>query len=117
MLSRISPHGLLLLAALLTGCVTTETPATSSSISDEAAFAMARRTIRDDAKDPAAVQIGPKMWRRTVTGSTFGDGPQDVVCGTVNEKNALGGYTGFAPFMFNVGDVPLAAVSTPVHRR
>ena len=86
----------LLLVLALCGCQTAADTVSRDTISDEAAFAMARKAVVSQLRDPSSAQFGPRLERRFVMSV-------DVVCGTVNAKNGYGGYTGQTIFAYRVG--------------
>lgn len=58
----------------------------------------ARGAVSRSLKDPGSAQF-QNVRARSVT-NLRGE-PMQVVCGEVNAKNSLGGYTGFAPFIYD----------------
>jgi hypothetical protein len=63
----------------------------------------AKKKIESQLADPLSAQY------RNITTSS-----QGVVCGEVNAKNKMGGYTGFQQFVYNglfVGEVHMSAIS------
>ena len=84
----------------LMGCVTpvnpntvegTTTPIVSTSVVKEA-----QRLVSDRMRDPEATRFKPEYQAyKTNVGDT-------IVCGTVNGKNAMGGYVGYKPFYVRI---------------
>lgn len=91
-----SPWLLLLLA--LAGCTTTAAnnaePPKTLAIPDAEVFAKAKASITEDMIDPESTRV--IELRRINYNST------DLVCGQVNSKNRMGGYTGKKPFAYSV---------------
>jgi len=84
---------------ILSGCVdpntieVTTTPTTSMSV-----FTEAKRLAADRMRDPEATRFKSEHTAyRTSAGDT-------VVCGTMNAKNAMGGYVGYKPFYMRIRD-------------
>jgi hypothetical protein len=65
-------------------------PAAAESMSDQQMFALAKKAVSTQLKDPMSAQFG-QMVRNA-----------DSVCGTINAKNGFGGYVGSAPFVFSI---------------
>jgi hypothetical protein len=91
---------LLLLAGLLAGCSAT-TQSAPSTMSDQEAFALARKRVTESLKDPSSAQFGSQFFRKTHSAVGL---PWDRVCGTVNGKNSFGAYTGMQIFVYHVAD-------------
>jgi hypothetical protein len=64
--------------------------ACSNSKDNDLHISLAKKLIETDLIDPSSVQ-----YRNVVLYS------EDVVCGEINAKNRMGGYTGFSPFIYN----------------
>jgi hypothetical protein len=90
---------LLLLAGLLADCSAT-TQSAPSTMSDQEAFALARKRVTESLKDPSSAQFGVEFSRKT---HQFGV-PFDRVCGTINAKNSFGAYTGMQIFSYNIAN-------------
>ena len=79
----------------LAGCLNT-IEATTTPIRSNAVFAEAKRLAADKMRDPEAARFKSeyKAYR-----SSAGD---TIVCGTMNGKNAMGGYVGYKPFWIRI---------------
>jgi hypothetical protein len=102
--------GLILLAVLgsfgLSGCMNVNTLQVNSSPSKNPtkAFSKAKVLFADKMRDPEATRFKPN---HTVYDLSNGD---QVVCGTANAKNAMGGYVGYKPFYIRLrGDRVMAS--------
>jgi len=101
---------LILLAVLgafgLSGCMNVNTLQVNSSPSKNPtkAFSKAKVLFADKMRDPEATRFKPN---HTVYDLSNGD---QVVCGTANAKNAMGGYVGYKPFYVRLrGDRVMAS--------
>ena len=79
----------------LAGCLNTIEVTTTPNRS-KAVFAEAKRLAADKMRDPEATRFKSeyKAYR-----SSAGD---TIVCGTMNGKNAMGGYVGYKPFWIRI---------------
>ena len=91
------PRTIALIATTLTlaGCMNT-IEATTTPIRSNAVFAEAQRLAADKMRDPEAARFKSEY---TAYRSSAGD---TIVCGTMNGKNAMGGYVGYKPFWIRV---------------
>ena len=103
--------GLILLAVLgsfgLSGCMNVNTLQVNSSPSKNPtkAFSKAKVLFADKMRAPEATKFKPN---HTVYDLSNGD---QVICGTANAKNAMGGYVGYKPFYVRLrGDRVMAFV-------
>jgi hypothetical protein len=94
---------LLLLASLLTACNISTGEGTRPDLSDNEAFALARKRVAESLKDPDSAKFGPYFSRKVAPGAGFGK-PTDFVCGTVNGKNSFGAYAGAKTFAYRLVD-------------
>ena len=94
------PRIIALIATTLTlaGCMNTinTIEATTTPIRSNAVFAEAKRLAADKMRDPEAARFKSEY---TAYRSSAGD---TIVCGTMNGKNAMGGYVGYKPFWIRV---------------
>jgi hypothetical protein len=90
---------LLLFAGLLTGCNVSTGEGTRPDLSDNEAFALARKRVTESLKDPSSAQFGEFSRRSHSLG--FAD---DRVCGTVNARNSFGGFTGHQLFAYRLAN-------------
>ena len=90
----------------LAGCLNTiET--TTTPIRSNAVFAEAKRLAADKMRDPEATRFKPEY---TAYRSSAGD---TMVCGTMNGKNAMGGYVGYKPFWIRIRNGNVMAFTIP----
>jgi hypothetical protein len=94
---------LLLLAGLLTACNVSTGEGIRPDLSDNEAFALARKRVAESLKDPDSAKFGPHFYRKLAPGGGLGK-PADFVCGTVNGKNSFGAYTGAKTFAYRLAD-------------
>jgi hypothetical protein len=93
---------LLLLAGLLTACNVSTGEGTRPDLSDNEAFALARKRVAESLKDPDSAKFGPHFYRKIALAGL--GKPADVICGTVNGKNSFGAYTGAKTFVYRLAD-------------
>jgi hypothetical protein len=93
-----SRYAILFLAGLLAGCSATSQSA-QQTMSDQEAFALARKRVTESLKDPDSARFGQGFTRSTISISGA-----DQVCGTVNAKNGFGGYAGMEMFSYRLAD-------------
>jgi hypothetical protein len=87
--------------ALILALTVSTTAFAQSSISDQQAFALARKRVGEQLKDPMSAQFGP-MFRKVTIGK---DGKEHhSICGTVNSKNSFGAYTGATAFIYLINE-------------
>ena len=90
----------------LAGCLNTiET--TTTPIRSNAVFAEAKRLAADKMRDPEAARFKSEY---TAYRSSVGD---TMVCGTMNGKNAMGGYVGYKPFWIRIRNGNVMAFNIP----
>lgn len=81
--------------AVLAACGS-ESPNQASAKAEHPHFAMAREEITARLRDPESARFG-----------TMKFGKPGYVCGTINSKNAFGGYTGARAFSYSISGKPL----------
>jgi hypothetical protein len=87
--------GLITASIVLTGCIN-NVPITTKPIVSDAVFSEAKRLAADRMRDPEATKFKPEYKAfETNKGDT-------IVCGTLNGKNAMGGYVGYKPFYMRI---------------
>ena len=75
----------------LLGCVN-NVPVTTTYVSDSNIISMAKSLVADQLRDPEATKFKEDV---SVYLTSAGD---YIACGTLNGKNAMGGYVGYKPF-------------------
>lgn len=77
----------------LTACMNVNTiPVESKPIRSATYFAKAKHAISEKMREPEATRFKPEYSAYSLSNGDV------VVCGTVNGKNAYGGYVGYRPF-------------------
>lgn len=93
-------------AMLLAGCVN-NIEAETKPINDGRVIALAKRLIADRMRDPEATRFKNEF-------SSFQTKQGDyIVCGTLNGKNAMGGYVGYKQFYARIRNNSLEAFILP----
>ena len=90
----------------LAGCLNT-IEVTTAPIRSDAVFAEAKRLAADKMRDPEAARFKSEY---TAYRSSAGD---TIVCGTMNGKNAMGGYVGYKPFWIRIRNGNVMAFRIP----
>ena len=90
----------------LAGCLNT-IEVTTAPIRSNAVFAEAKRLAADKMRDPEAARFKSEY---TAYRSSAGD---TIVCGTMNGKNAMGGYVGYKPFWIRIRNGKVMAFNIP----
>lgn len=94
-------------AVFVAGCVVNDIPVTTTPVNDASVVAMARNLVANRLRDPEATRFRDGM---SVYVTSAGD---YVVCGTLNAKNAMGGYVGYKPFYARIRNEQLEAFILP----
>ena len=90
---------------LLVGCMNTiEAPTTPTR--NALVIKQAQVLVADKMRDPEAVRFKPEVNAYT---TSVGD---TVVCGTMNAKNAMGGYVGYRPYYARIRNGKVEALRT-----
>jgi hypothetical protein len=90
-------------ALALSGCVGADTiEITTQPVKNASVFSSAKTLIADRMRDPEATRFKPEY---AVYNTSAGD---YIVCGTVNAKNAMGGYVGYTPFYARIRNNAIA---------
>ena len=98
--------GLIAASIVLTGCIN-NVPITTKPIVSDAVFSEAKRLAADKMRDPEATKFKPEYKAfETNKGDT-------IVCGTLNGKNAMGGYVGYKPFYIRIRNGVAQAFNLP----
>ena len=98
--------GLITSSIILTGCYN-NVPITTKPIKSDAVFSEAKRLAADRMRDPEATRFKPEYKAfETNKGDT-------IVCGTLNGKNAMGGYVGYKPFYIRIRNGVAQAFNLP----
>lgn len=93
-------------ALLLAGCVE-NIEAETKPINDSRVIALAKRLVADRMRDPEATRFKNEF-------SSFQTKQGDyIVCGTVNGKNAMGGYVGYKQFYARIRNNSLEGFILP----
>lgn len=90
------------LAACVNNIEVQTTPARGSAVFEQAKVLVAERM-----RDPESTRFKPEY---TAYKTSAGD---TIVCGTVNAKNAMGGYVGYRPFYVRIRNGAVAALQVP----
>ena len=91
---------------LLAGCINT-IPIETKPLRSSKIFSQAKALAADRLRDPEATRYKDEY---TAYQASNGD---IIVCGTLNAKNAMGGYVGYKPFYVRMRDGNLAAFNLP----
>jgi len=98
--------GLITLSIVLAGCIN-NVPITTKPIVSDAVFSEAKRLAADRMRDPEATRFKPEYKAfETNKGDT-------IVCGTLNGKNAMGGYVGYKQFYMRIRNGEIAVFNLP----
>jgi hypothetical protein len=89
--------GLVIITAGLMGCVDPNTfEASTTPISSASEVNRAQQLVAERMRDPEATRFKPEYQAyRTNVGDI-------IVCGTLNAKNAMGGYVGYKPYYVRI---------------
>lgn len=98
---------LAVLTALLSGCVQNNIEVTTAPVRDASAFNKAKALVADRMRDPEATRFKPQYAAYKTSAGDL------VVCGTLNGKNAMGGYVGYKPFYARIRGNTLVALLFP----
>ena len=79
-------------AVVMSGCVVNDTEMTTTPTNSAKLFNKAKVLVADRMRDPEATRFKDDFAAYT---TNTGD---EIVCGTVNAKNAMGGYVGYKTF-------------------
>jgi hypothetical protein len=106
---RLTRVAVLLVGVLgISGCVDNNTiEAQTTPTKDPAAFKMAKRLVSDRMRDPEATRFKPNYKAYRTKNGDF------IVCGTLNAKNAMGGYVGYKPFYVRIRNGAIEALQLP----
>lgn len=92
---------------ILAGCAVNNVPDTTRKTSDHRIVVQAQQLVAETMRDPEATRFKPEV-------SAYVTGRGDyIVCGTLNAKNAMGGYVGYRPYYVRIRDGKIAAVQVP----
>lgn len=97
------------IALMLAGCMNNIEASTSSIAANEQnrVIAMTKQLVSDRMRDPEATRFKNSFQTyRTAKGDY-------IVCGTLNAKNAMGGYVGYKPFYARIRNNALEAFQIP----
>ena len=97
---------IILAAVVLVGC-RNNIPVTTTFINDNQVISMAKTLIADQMRDPEATKFKEAMSVYSTSGGDY------IVCGTVNGKNAMGGYVGYKPFYARIRNGQMASFMLP----
>lgn len=105
-LNKLKMIGLILAILGMAGCLNV-VEATTYPVRSDSVFEEAKRLAADQLRDPEAARFKSDYEAyRTSTGET-------IVCGTLNGKNAMGGYVGYKPFWIRIRNGVVMAFKMP----
>ncbi len=110
-MSRKSFNGLKLVAfciggALLSACVNT-IEAVTTPTNDPGVKRLAETLVAERMRDPEATRFKPQYSAYQTQQGDY------IVCGTLNAKNAMGGYVGYKPYYVRIRNNQIAALRLP----
>ncbi len=79
----------------------------TTPVKGSAVFEQAKALVAEEMRDPESTRFKPEY---TAYKTNAGD---TIVCGTVNAKNAMGGYVGYKPFYVRIRNGAVAALQVP----
>jgi hypothetical protein len=99
--------GLAIITASLMGCIDPNTiEASTTPINSASEVNRAQQLVSERMRDPEATRFKPEYQAyRTSVGDI-------IVCGTLNGKNAMGGYVGYKPYYVRIRNGSIQAFST-----
>lgn len=98
----------LMAAFAISGCVDPNTvPVSSKPISSRSAISQAKYLVSESMRDPEATRFKDEFGAYELSNGDI------VVCGTVNGKNAMGGYVGYRPFYIRMRNNASASFHVP----
>ncbi|NIZ14724.1 hypothetical protein [Phaeobacter sp. HF9A] len=86
---------LVLIGGLLVACVN-NIEAQTVRVTDPGLFNLAKKLVSEKLRDPEATRFKPEYNAYKTSSGDF------IVCGTLNGKNAMGGYVGYKPFYVRI---------------
>ena len=98
---------LTLTALLLSACVMNTIEAETVPIKDRAVIEKAKGLVADRMRDPEATRFKDDVSAYMTKQGDY------IVCGTLNAKNAMGGYVGYKPFYVRIRGGAVAAFTVP----
>lgn len=94
-------------AFILSGCVANNIEAETKPIKDSRVINLAKTLVSERMRDPEATRFKNGFSAYQTKRGDY------IVCGTVNAKNAMGGYVGYKQFYVRIRNNEIAAFNLP----
>ena len=91
----------------MAGCVINNVEAETAPIKDPAVIQLAQQLVSGQMRDPEATRFKNEYSAYKTKQGDY------IVCGTLNAKNAMGGYVGYKPFYVRIRNREVAAFAIP----
>lgn len=99
---------LLSLAAIsVAGCVMNTIEAETTPTNNRSIIQTAEALVAERMRDPEATRFRDEKAAYMTSGGDY------IVCGTLNAKNAMGGYVGYKPYYVRIRNGAIAAFNIP----